>query len=187
MKVKNTMLGVGREIIPDFAFYGMSLFFKVFYFLNPQDKYFRSLGIKPGQVVIDYGCGPGDYLKYASEAVGSEGKVYAVDIHKTAIKFVGRLIKKRQIKNVIPVLAEGYSSNIKDNTADLVYALDMFHMIENADPFLNELNRITKKDGILILEDGHQKRELAREKVNNSGKWTIFEETERHIKCRPVK
>jgi ubiquinone/menaquinone biosynthesis C-methylase UbiE len=63
----------------------------------------------------------------------------------------------------------------------------MFHMIENVDPFLNELNRITKKDGILILEDGHQKRELAREKVNNSGKWTIFEETERHIKCRPVK
>jgi len=187
MPVKRIMFGVGREIIPDIAFYGMSLFFKVYYFLNPQDKYFNSFGIKPGYAAVDYGCGPGDYIKYASEAVGAEGKVYAVDIHKTAIKFVNRLIKRKHIKNVIPVLAEGYSCNIKDDTADLIYALDMFHMIENEDSFLNELNRIIKKGGVLILEDGHQKREITREKVYNSGKWVIFEESERHMKCRPVK
>ena len=187
MQVKKTMFGVGREIIPDLAFYGMSMFFKVFYFINPQDKYFNSFGVKAGHVVIDYGCGPGDYLEYASEAVGTEGRVYAVDIHKIAIKSINRLIKRKHIKNIIPVLARGYSSNIKNNTADLIYALDMFHMIEDANSFLNELNRIIKKDGILILEAGHQKRERAREKVNNSGKWSIFEESERHMRCIPVK
>jgi ubiquinone/menaquinone biosynthesis C-methylase UbiE len=187
MTVKRLMFGAGREIIPDIGFYGMSLFFKVYYFLNPQGKYFSSFGIKPGNVVIDYGCGPGDYLKYASEAVGAEGMVYAVDIHKTAIKLVNRMIKRRKVKNVIPVLAEGYSSKIEDNTADLIYALDMFHMIENTDPFLDELYRIIKKGGVLILEDGHQKRELAREKVSNSGKWVINGETERHMKCKPLK
>lgn len=187
MPVKRIMLGVGREVIPDLAFYGMSLFFKVYYFLNPQGKYFKSFGIKHGQVVVDYGCGPGGYLRYASEAAGAEGTVYAVDIHKTAIKFVNRLIKRKHFNNVIPVLAEGYSCDIKDNTADIIYALDMFHMIEDVNSFLNELNRIIKKEGILILEDGHQKREVAREKVNKSGKWMIFEESERHMKCRPLK
>jgi ubiquinone/menaquinone biosynthesis C-methylase UbiE len=187
MTVKRLMFGTGREIIPDIAFYGMSLFFKVYYFLNPQDRYLDSFGIKPGDVVIDYGCGPGDYIRYASEAVGKVGKVYAVDIHRTAIKFVDRIIKRRQIKNVIPVLADGYSSKIKEGTADLIYALDMFHMIENIGAFLDELHRIIKKDGILILEDGHQRRELAREKVINSGRWIISEETERHMKCKPIK
>ncbi len=181
------MFGTGREIIPDIAFYGMSLFFKVYYFLNPQDKYLGSFGIRPGDVVIDYGCGPGDYIKYASEAVREQGKVYAVDIHRTAIKLVSGMIKRRQVKNVIPVLADGYSSKIKDNTADLIYALDMFHMVENTGAFLDELHRIIKKDGILILEDGHQKRELAREKVINSGRWIISGETERHMKCKPLK
>ncbi len=181
------MLGIDREMIPDIGFYMMSLFFKVYYFFRSQDKYFNSFGIKPGFVVIDYGCGPGDYIKPALAAVGEKGKVYAVDIHKLAIKSVKKLIKRKDMHNVIPVLADGYSCSIKDNKADLVYALDMFHMIEDVNPFLYELNRLLKKDGILILEDGHQKRESTKEKVRYSGKWEIIEETERHIRCKPLK
>ena len=187
MALKKIMLGIDREIIPDFGFYMMSLFFKVYYFFRPQDKYFNSFGIKPGFFVIDYGCGPGDYIKPASAAVGEKGKVYAVDIHKLAIKSVKKLIKRRDMHNVIPDLADGYSCSIKDDTADLIYALDMFHMIEDVNPFLYELNRLLKKDGILILEDGHQKRESTKEKVRYSGKWEITEERERHIRCKPLK
>lgn len=187
MTLKKIMFGIDREIIPDLGFYMMSLFFKVYYFLKPQDRYFSSFGIKPGFVVIDYGCGPGDYIKLAHEAVGEKGKVYAVDIHKLAVESVKKLIKKRGMKNVIPVLAEGYSSGIRDSTADLIYALDMFHMVEDVNSFLHELNRLIKKEGVLILEDGHQKRELSKEKVRNTGKWEIIEEAERHIRYKPVK
>ncbi len=187
MTVKKIMLGIDREKIPDIGFYMMSLFFKVYYFFNPQDKYFGSFGIKPGNVVIDYGCGPGDYIKLASAAVGNGGRVYAVDIHKLAIKSVKKLIKKKNLNNVTPVLAEGYSCDIKDNTADLIYALDMFHMIEDTNSFLNELSRLLKKDGILILEDGHQERESSKEKIKSSGKWEITGEVKRHLKCKPLK
>jgi ubiquinone/menaquinone biosynthesis C-methylase UbiE len=187
MTVKKIMFGIDREIIPDLGFYMMSLFFKVYYFFSPQDRYFSSFGIKPGSVVIDYGCGPGDYIKLACEAVGERGKVYAVDIHKLAIQSVKKLINRSKMHNVIPVRAKGYSSGIKDNTADLIYALDMFHMVEDVNYFLCELNRLIKKGGILILEYGHQKRELAKEKVSNSGKWEITEEAERYIRCKPVK
>ncbi|UCH13999.1 MAG: class I SAM-dependent methyltransferase [Bacteroidales bacterium] len=187
MSVKKIMLGIDRETIPDIGFYLMSLFFKVYYFLNPQDKYINSFGIKPGDVVIDYGCGPGDYIKLVSAAAGPRGRVYAVDIHKLAIKSVKKLIKKKNLHNVTPVLADGYSCGIKDNTADLIYALDMFHMIEDTNSFLNELNRLLKKDGILILEDGHQERESSREKIKKSGKWEITGEAKRHIRCKPLK
>jgi ubiquinone/menaquinone biosynthesis C-methylase UbiE len=187
MRLKKILLGIDREMIPYFGFYMMSLFFKVYYFFNPQNKYFASFGIRQGYVVIDYGCGPGDYIKLAATAVGEKGRVYAVDIHKLAIKSVKRLIKKRDLKNVIPVLAEGYSCSIKDNTADLIYALDMFHMIEDVNSFLHELNRLIKKDGTLILEDGHQNRESSKGKVRNSGEWEIIEETERHIRYKPLK
>jgi len=60
-------------------------------------------------------------------------------------------------------------------------------MVEDVNSFLYELKRLIKKDGILILEDGHQKRELLKEKVRRSGKWEIIEETERHIRCKPLK
>ncbi len=187
MSMKKIMLGIDREAIPDIGFYMMSLFFKVYYFFKPQDKYFDSFGIKSADVVIDYGCGPGDYIKFASAAVGVKGKVYAVDIHKLAIKSVKKKIKRRDMANVTPVLADGYSCSIEDNAADLIYALDMFHMVEDTDLYLNELNRLIKRDGILILEDGHQERESSKEKVKNSGKWEIMEETERHMRCKPLK
>ena len=186
MSIKKIMLGIDSETIPDIGFYMMSLFFKVYYFFKPQGKYFSSFGIKPGYVVIDYGCGPGDYIKLASAAVGVNGKIYAVDIHKLAIKSVKKLIKKKVMPNVTPVLADGYSCSIKDNTADLIYALDMFHMIGDTNSFLNELNRLLKKGGILILEDGHQERESSKEKVKNSGKWEIMEEAERYMRCKPL-
>jgi ubiquinone/menaquinone biosynthesis C-methylase UbiE len=187
MKLKKMFLGINRENMPDIDFCMMSLWFKLYYFINPQKKYVNNFGIKSGDVIVDYGCGPGSYLGWTTEAAGSEGKVYAVDIHKLAIKSVQRLISRKKLNNIIPVLAEGYSCGIKDNIADLIYAIDMFHMIGEVDPFLKELNRIIKKKGILILEYGHQNRESAKEKVNESGMWKIYEETGRHMRCKPIK
>ncbi|WP_368733850.1 methyltransferase domain-containing protein [Desulfobacter hydrogenophilus] len=40
----------------------------------------------------------------------------------------------------------------------MVYARDMFHMVEKPDVFLNELSRLVKKEGTIIIEDGHQPR-----------------------------
>ncbi|MCX6243101.1 MAG: methyltransferase domain-containing protein [Bacteroidetes bacterium] len=68
----------------------------------------------------------------------------------------------------------------------VVYALDMFHMVKDTDSFLKELIRITKPEGVLYLEYGHQPGEKAKEKVNRSGSWTILEETKRYLKCVPV-
>jgi len=36
--------------------------------------------------VLDYGCGPGSYIKPLLELVGCSGKIFALDIHPLAIK-----------------------------------------------------------------------------------------------------
>ncbi|WP_394706677.1 methyltransferase domain-containing protein [uncultured Draconibacterium sp.] len=45
-------------------------------------------------MVVDYGCGPARYIKKASETTGPSGKVFAVDIHPTAVSNVNRKIEK---------------------------------------------------------------------------------------------
>jgi ubiquinone/menaquinone biosynthesis C-methylase UbiE len=52
--------------------------------------------------------------------------------------------------------------------------------------FLREIRRFTKPGGRLILEDGHQPREVAREKVRSSGIWWIEAETRWHLRCAPA-
>ena len=174
------------ERMSNIAFKLMSLLFHLRNIVNPPEKLLNEIGIETGMVVVDYGCGPGSYIMGASAMVGAGGRVYAVDIHELAIASVQKLIEKEEINNVIPVLASGYSSTIEDNTADLIYALDMFHGIGEPDAFLTELHRIVKPGGMLVIDNGHQSREQALEKIRHSGVWKIKEEREAFMRCTPV-
>ncbi len=117
--------------------------------------------------------------------VGEEGKVYAVDIHPLAIEAVIKKIKKFNLDNVEPVLVDGYTCGLTDGTADVIFAIDMFHNISNPEAFLKELRRIIKQGGFLIIEDGHQPREQTKEKIVSSKLWNIIEETKDHLRCTP--
>ena len=173
--------------MPDVFFKIMAWIFKVSDFFKDAGNKVGTIGIKPGFTVVDWGCGPGRHIRTASELVGEDGLVYAVDIHELAISAVNRIIDKYGLQNVIPVLTDGRSVDINDDTAELVYALDMFHMVNDPNEFLRELNRITKKNGFLIIEDGHQSRAKSKQKILLSGDWTIIEENKQHLKCRPIK
>ena len=177
----------GSEIdkMPNVAFRIMTLVFRIGHFLKPMSRSIDKFGIKKGSVVIDYGCGPGMYIKRASELVGNEGLVYAVDIHELAIKSVEKLLTKYKLCNVKTVQTDGNKVEISDNTADLIYALDMFHMVKDYKSFLTELNRIGKYDCTLILEDGHQPRAKSKEKVIQSGCWKIEKECKKYMLCKP--
>ena len=84
----------------NFGFRMMSFAFKIRNFFKPRHKVLVEVGIKTGDNVLDYGCGPGSYVKATSELVGSEGKVYALDIHPLAIKKVQSIASKYSIGNI---------------------------------------------------------------------------------------
>ncbi len=186
-KMKDTILGKNRDKMPNFLFRVMTVIMRLIDFLNNSSgKNFKTLNLKQGQVVVDYGCGPARYIENASKAVGTNGKVYAVDIHPLAIENVNTKIKQKQLKNVEAVLADGYSTSLKDKSIDVIYALDMFHMISSPLGLLREFHRILKDDGIAIIEDGHQKRSETLQKVNRTYLFRVVEETNKHIKCKKM-
>ena len=186
MNLKKVFCGKEMEKMPDIGFKIMSFIFKLIDAFYPPEKRISSFGIKEGFTVIDYGCGPGRYLRRVSRLVGEKGKVYAADIHELAIKSVEKKIEKYDLKNVEPVLVDGYSCDINDHTADIIYAVDMFHMIRDPVLFLKELHCLLKKDGFLIIDDGHQSRNETKMKINNAKVWNIAEESKDYLKCTPV-
>lgn len=143
-------------------------------------------GVQPGMVVVDYGCGPGRYAVHFAHLVGPQGTVYAVDIHPLALQTIKKKIVRHGLSNVIPVLADGYNSTLPDGLADMVCAIDMFFAVSQPSAFLAELKRITKPDGMLILDDGHQSRASTKAKVLASGLWHIEAESRDHLKCTPL-
>jgi len=187
MSVRKRVEQRESERMSALSFRGMSLIFKIVDFFYPYiDKRIKDFHITEGMTVVDYGCGPGRYTTRLARLVGATGKVYAVDIHELAVEAVKHKTARQGLGNVEPVLVSGYDSGIPDRVADVVCAIDMFFVIKDPTAFLGELKRISKADGVLIIDDGHQPREVTKQKIVDSGHWMIWEESRDHLKCKMV-
>ena len=153
--------------------------------LSPINEECDKFNIKNGDIVIDYGCGSGGYTKKISELIGDSGKVYAVDIYELAIASVKKKISKYRLANVETILVKDIDS-IKDNIADIIIAIDMFHMVEETNIFLKELYRLIKKNGVLFISMHHMSSEEARGKIIDSKLWKIECEVDYCLKCIPI-
>ena len=175
------------ERMPDFAFRMMSLVMAVQDFIHPYiDRRVATFGIRERMTVVDYGCGPGRYTTRFAKLVGEAGRVYAVDVHRLAIQMVKRKMERERLKNIVPVLAKGYQTGIPDQSADVVCAIDVFFGLDDPSVFLGEIHRITKLQGFLIIDDGHQSRQETLRKIKAADKWEIIMETADHLRCRPI-
>ncbi|MBI5971060.1 MAG: class I SAM-dependent methyltransferase [Deltaproteobacteria bacterium] len=115
-----------------------------------------SEGLKAGQVFADVGCGPGFFTLPAAELVGSGGRVYAIDAQQEMLEF---LKKRNPPKCVHIVRSEEEKIPLKDGEADFALMAYVLHEVRDQIVFLNEVRRILKKDGILLVIDWKKLKE----------------------------
>ena len=149
----------------------------------------ESFGIQKGMTIVDYGCGPGRYTVEFARLAGPEGHVIAVDLIDIALRETEKRLKENGfniengLNNVELKLARGYDSGVEAEAADMICAVDMFHHVDPV-PFLKEMYRISKADGILIISGGHQTRNSIKKAVSGSELWGLTEETKTFLKYR---
>jgi ubiquinone/menaquinone biosynthesis C-methylase UbiE len=115
-------------------------------------------GIGEGQVVLDFGSGPGYFAALAAEVVGPYGKVYAADIHPLVPDYIERLKEKRCLENLETIVTD-CDTSLPDESVDVILLFDMIHMLEDPYRILSEMRRILKSDGTLCLDVYHMKEE----------------------------
>ena len=120
-------------------------------FRNPY-KLLEAAGLKPGQKVLEVGCGPGFFTIPAAKIVGREGLVYSVDVHPRAIKRVQSKIEKEGIKNVQPILANASCIELPDCSIDNAFVFGLRYIAGGLETLLKELHRVLKPGGILSFE-----------------------------------
>ena len=158
------------------AFYRINIWYYKFtdLFWNPQ-RHLERFPLKEGMAVVDYGCGPGRYTLPIAKLVGTEGKIFAVDIQPLAISTVRKKAARESLTNIEPILVDSYNTGIHGSSIDLVLLIDTFHQIGDHDALLREIHRILKQDGILFMDPGHMKMPRARGIVESAGLFTIIE------------
>jgi len=131
-------------------------------FRNPY-KLLRAAGLKPGQKVLEVGCGPGFFTIPASKIVGEEGFVYAVDVHPLAIERVKEKIEREGIKNITPILANASDTGLPDRSIDLAFLFGLQYIAGGLKNVISEMHRILKPGGVLSFEKtrGSEKKLIA--------------------------
>jgi ubiquinone/menaquinone biosynthesis C-methylase UbiE len=138
------------------------------YFRNPY-KLLQAAGLKQGQQVLEVGCGPGYFTIPAANIVGTEGFVFAVDVHPRAIERVKEKIADAGIRNVKLMLASAADTKLPDQGIDLVFLFGLRYIAGGLENVLNELHRILKPGGILSFEQTRGSAKRLIEEVERKG------------------
>jgi ubiquinone/menaquinone biosynthesis C-methylase UbiE len=121
------------------------------YFRNPY-KLLQAAGLKPGQTVLEVGCGQGYFTIPAAKLVGTQGFVYAVDVHPLAVARVNEKIEAEGVKNVKPMLVNAANTGLPNQSIDLAFIFGLQYIAGGLEAVLTELRRIIKTGGVLSIE-----------------------------------
>ena len=141
--------------------------------LTPEEL-MEGAGLSPGMTVVDYGCGPGLLTLLAAELVGSNGGVYALDIHEGMVSLVESRAAEAGLANVEALLNDGPEAPLPGGVADLIICTLVFHYKESRferQALADDLARLLKPGGcaMLVQWDDRAPYEEMRELLTTAG------------------
>lgn len=112
--------------------------------------FLKSVGLIRGMDFGDIGCGPGLFTMAASYIVGSEGRVYAIDIEERMLEY---MTGAGLPENVIPTLSTETTLPLEDSSLDLALIAFTLHEAHEPTLLLKEVSRVLKKRGRVLILD----------------------------------
>ena len=121
-------------------------------------KFLRKVGLRPGQIILDFGCGVGHYTIPAARIVASTGFVYAVDKEQQAVSKLRQKAQANNLKNIKVMKASGQIElDFESESIDVVLCYDLLHYLEKNDrkKLYRESFRVLKESGLLSVYPKH--------------------------------
>jgi ubiquinone/menaquinone biosynthesis C-methylase UbiE len=118
---------------------------------------FQKAQITEGMKIAGLGCGTtGHFVFPVAKLTGIKGRVYAVDIRKTALEYISKRIKQENLENIIPVWSDLEifgATKIESNSIDLAFLINTLYLSQKRMEMLREAIRLLKKNGRLLIAE----------------------------------
>jgi len=127
---------------------------------NEGAKFLRKIGLKPGDRVVDFGCGSGHYSIPAAQVVGREGKVFAVDEDRKLLLEFEKIARREGLSNILTLNTRGqFNIELPDKSLDVILAYDVLHYFDKRKILFSEFNRLLRKGGLFSVYPKHYKED----------------------------
>jgi SAM-dependent methyltransferase len=134
---------------------------------NPQPY----IDIKPGEEILDLGCGAGLDLYLYAQATGSAGKVYGLDMSGDMIGKARRNMEALNIQNAEFLRAAADSIPLPDGSVNLVAANGIYNLSPDKNAVIQEVVRVLRPGGRTIFAEIVLKGPLPEEIRKNINDW----------------
>ena len=119
---------------------------------NDPVKTLKGARIKPGQKVLEVGCGNGYFTTSAAKLVGDNGLIHAIDIYPPAIECVTRKVGDAHITNVNVGNTDAMDTKLPGSSFDLILLFGVIPApVLPLDRLLPEMHRLLKSNGSLAV------------------------------------
>ena len=110
--------------------------------------------IRPGDVVVDFGCGPGFVAVELARRVGTRGHVHAIDVSRDFVEHAKRLLADQGLDESVTVhRVEGTELPVASASADRVLALNVMLYVDDPLATYREFRRVLRPGGIAHAVD----------------------------------
>ncbi|WP_406202714.1 methyltransferase domain-containing protein [Kitasatospora sp. NBC_01560] len=109
--------------------------------------------VRPGQALLDVGCGPGTITADLAELVGPGGRVVAVDTSAEVLEAAAAHIEARGLSNVAFEVADVHALPYADGEFDVVHAHQVLQHVADPVAALREMRRVTAQGGVVAARD----------------------------------
>jgi arsenite methyltransferase len=111
------------------------------------DKILETLALRPGQKIADIGSGGGYFALRFAEAVGREGRVFAVDTNPDFLEFIKSQAREKGFENIETILIAENKIALPENGLDFIFMRNVFHHLPNRVEYLSKLKSALKPQG----------------------------------------
>ena len=115
-----------------------------------RDATLRRLGLKPGERVIDIGCGPGFLCESMAVAVGPTGCVVGIDISQDLIDFA---TKRKSTDSIEYHAGNATALPVDAGQFDIAVSTQVIEYVVDVDAALREIARVLRAGGRAFIVD----------------------------------
>lgn len=126
---------------------------------------------RPGEIVLDLGCGAGLDLYFYARAAGDGGKLYGLDISEAMINKARKNLESVGCRTVEFLNAAADTIPLPDASVDLVTANGIYNLSPNKDAVMREVYRVLKPGGRTVFAEIVLKSPLPKEIRTNIDDW----------------